>query len=368
MAETVLQNLDQLEEAMAREGLEASIYAGVLERLRAFCGRYAALERALIGDVPVSFPAYLLGLKLPEDPLAAGEEIARRERERLAPGTGEAGDPGALLDREGLKVYRPSLPATGDLEGFFLFDSQVGPVLVVDGGLAPGDAAFVFARLHAHFLFDNDPYCIRFVRRGDGVSPDAVQMRSRSFAGALLVNREGLEEYLHALGHPAGQPITDEIARQLLVYFEVGTRALLERLLALGHLQAADLPAMITALETRGFAAEPEAAEPETAGREAAGPEAARSPTPSAIPERFLRLALEAHAREQLTLQQLAEHLETDASTAQMLAARFRLEQAATEATFRETEAGVDLGHLEESTSRRGTESDADEADEELEH
>jgi hypothetical protein len=41
------------------------------------------------------------------------------------------------------------------------------------------------------------------------------------------------------------------------------------------------------------------------------------------VPERFTRLALEAHARGALTLNALALYLETDARSAKALAARF---------------------------------------------
>jgi hypothetical protein len=43
-----------------------------------------------------------------------------------------------------------------------------------------------------------------------------------------------------------------------------------------------------------------------------------------AVPDRFVRLALEAHARHRLTANELAFHLETDVRNAQRLAAQFQ--------------------------------------------
>ena len=112
----------------------------------------------------------------------AGEELARRERARLHLGDGESGDLMTLLDREGLKVYRPLFPEDTPLEGIFLFDAEVGPSLIVNGRLAPLEADFVFSRLYAHYLIDNDPYSIHLSgagRRALGGRPARAGFRRR---------------------------------------------------------------------------------------------------------------------------------------------------------------------------------------------
>ncbi len=306
MNDTPFQNLSDLPEALAARGLDPALHRQVLEHLRRHMERYADLEKTLLGHVWVTVPAHLLDLDLPEEPLEAGEVLAARERERFGLGEGEAGDVMSLFDREGLKVYRPRFPNGSEVDGLFLFDREVGPVLAVDGRLPAKEGDFVFARLYAHYLVDNDPYEIRFVVRGPDPERAPEELRAQAFAAAFLISRVGLRAYLDALGHREGDPVTADMLRQLAVYFEVGFRPLLTRLLSMGLLAAQDLRPLLEDLE-------PAAAPPEPA-------------PPGAVGERFTRLALEAHARKLLTDEQLAVHLETDEESALDLAARFRLE------------------------------------------
>ncbi len=310
MSDTPLQNLSELEAALRAAGLTPGAYRTLLGRVRRFLGRYADLETRLLGRVEAVVPAHLLALDLPEDPLEAAELLAERERARLDLGEGEVGDMMTLLDRETLKVYRPPFPA-GALDGFFLFDGDVGPALVVDGNLPPAESDYVFARLYAHYLMDNDPYRIQLAFSGRPAGADPVELRAQAFAGAFLVSRLGIARYLDALGWKRGDPVTAEVVRHLAVYFEVSPRTLLARLLSLRLTSPAEVPALVRALEESGEG------------------ESEPSPPPSPVPERFVRLALEAHARKEIGDRELARDLETDLAGARRLAARFHLEPEA---------------------------------------
>ena len=271
MTAPLLQNLDQLPEALSRRGLDPRGHEELLARMHDYFDRYADLERRLLGEVWVSYPAHLFAEPIPEDPMEAGEVLARRERARLRLGDGESGDLMALLDREGLKVYRPQFPEGTPLEGIFLFDAEAGPILVVDGRLTPLEADFVFARLYAHYLVDNDPYVIHLLVRGAEAS--AQDLRAQSFAAAFLVPAEGLAAYFEALKWVPGTALDAPTALQLAAYFEVGYRTLLARLLTLNLVQPDEIPPLLIVLEAGG--------EPDAGGRER-----------NAISERFLRLAL----------------------------------------------------------------------------
>lgn len=302
-----LQNLDEIPAALARLGLVDEDHAAWHRRIVEFVRRYARLERKLLNDVPVQFPAYLLETRLPEDPIAAGESLAELERPRLRLGHEEAGDVRALLDRQGFKVYEPPSPSHSPLEGLFLFDRDVGPVFVVDGRLADAERDFVLARLYGHFLADHDPYEIRFALRGDVAADSPNTLRAQAFAAAFLVDREGLLEYLKHSGHDPAAPIGADLAFQLAVFFEVGARSLLSRLLTLGLLPHDGVGELFERLRSEFAETVPE--------REG-----------GAVPERFVRLALEAHARGMLTAGKLAVYLETEPAAARALASRFRLE------------------------------------------
>lgn len=298
----LLQRLGDLEAAMQREGVDPAPFAGALERVRAHLAVYRRLEEELLGHVTVSYPRHLLE----EESIESVEALADRERRRLELDRHET-DLMDVLDREGLKVYRVPFPAGSTLEGFFLFDPETGPVLVVDASLERRAADLVFARLYGYFLLDSDPYRIRLARRA-GSSTDPAVERGFEFAASLLVGRQTLVAYLTAAGWQSGDSVTAETVEQLAVYFDVSPRTILARTLTLG------LPVVGVA---RGLDPEPES--PQAGSGPPDGPE-------TRIPERFIRLALEAHARGKIKLAGLARALETDEAGARRLAARFRLE------------------------------------------
>jgi Zn-dependent peptidase ImmA (M78 family) len=312
-----LQNLRDLPTALAAAGLDDDAHRAAARRARAFLLGYARLEKGLIGEVPLLFPDHLLGMDLPDDPLEAGRALAARERERLGEGEEALGDLAYLLDRQGLKVYRLELPADSPLEGFTLFDRYAGPALVVNRALGPAEADAVLARLYGHFLVDHDPYRIRLVLRG-AVPREAEDLRAFAFAAAFLVPVDGVDRYLEALG---STDITDDTVHQLAVYFETDWRTIAAQLLSLRRLEAGDVAGMMERLGKRHGAA------PEVH-------------TTERLPERYVRLALEAHARGRFGTDRLAVLLETDPASAASLASRFRLEAPEEEDDDAEDDAG----------------------------
>jgi len=311
----LLQRLGDLESALERERIDPAPFAAALARIRAHLETYAKLETELLGHATVTYPRHLVeGAEV-----ESLEDLADRERRRLELDRHETGLM-EVLDREGLKVYRVHFPAGAGLEGLFLFDPDIGPVLVVDAGLPRRDADLVFARLYGIFLLDTDPYRIRLARPA-GADTDRQAERGFEFAAALLVGRRPLLAYLTALGWSEGQPVTSGAVEQMAVYFDVRPRTILARILTLG-------------LPVAGLAESLQAEGPAGAAGSGGPPAPAQPAAPETVlPERFVRLALEAHARGALSLARLARALETDEVGAQRLAARFRLEDAASPGT-----------------------------------
>jgi len=302
-AEPLLQNLAQLEEAVARAGLATEPLTPLLDRVRSHMERYTELESELTGGVGVDLPLHLLDEEEPLEPDERARHVARRERIRLELGEGPVGGMRVLLEHEGLKVYLPPFPPETGLLGFFLFDEQAGPVFVSDGGLELDQADLVLAQLYGHFLLDHDPYSIRLVTAAGNSDPPGA--RARRFATVFLVSPEGLARYLVALGWEAGGALSAANVRELALFFEMLPARFVERL---EDLRLVDLP---------------EPAELE-GGSPADALPAGESPEVGPLSERFLRLALEAHARGMLDDVALARHLETDQRGAMRLAARFR--------------------------------------------
>ena len=148
-----------------------------------------------------------------------------------------------------------------------------------------------------------------------------------------------MEEYLQALGVGEGAPVTADMVRQLVVFFEAGSATVLSRLLAMGRVTAEELEPLMTELGD---------APDDVPERLEEGP----------VPERFRRLALEANARGEIGLDTLARYLETDTTAAQRLADRFRLKD--------EEEGAPDRDSLSGEMLPGGNGEDVSEADEGL--
>ena len=296
-----LQNLDQLEAAMEAAGLDPAPNSGLLERTRRHLYRYAELETSLLGEVRFPVPRHLL---------TGGEEggswetVADLERERLRINRHENADLMETLDRDGLKVYRPYFPEGFSWSGIFLFDRDVGPCLITDSGLSVEDANGVFAQLFGHYLLDHDPYTISAVSRVPG-GPHTPS-RAEQFAGSFLVGEKDLDSYLAALKWTPGEAISRNMLIQLASFFETSPRIIGYRLVGLERVRTQQLPGD---------------------WNRDAGP---RGPEVRGLSSgRFLRLALEAHAREMLDGSTLAEYLEIEPTEALELAGRFRLQEGA---------------------------------------
>lgn len=294
---TLFQRLDALEDALAAEHVDPGPFAEVFAAMRRHFRRWAALETELLGGIAI--PDFPNAAAVMETVLDAAdiERLARTERERLREESPEAENLMTLLDREGIKVYRPRFPA-GPVTGVFLFDPDVGPAMTVASGLDPASANAVFARFFGHYLIDNDPYRIRFA--GDGPR-DPVSARAAAFGNAFLIGGDLLRGYL-----AARKTATPDAAAvlELAAYFEAPPALVVGRLVDGGDLDTAAGEALLGELPSA-------APEPD--------------PGPTLVSERFTRLALEAHARGMLTASELAAHLETDAATVRDLASRFRL-------------------------------------------
>jgi len=296
MSRDPLTRLKDLEAAFRESGLNPQPLEPLFARVREFLSRYASLERELLGGIQITVPRHLLDGEDAGRPEDVVERLAHRERQRLdLAGVGER-DVMTVLDHEELKVYRPAFPSGADVQGFFVFDEAVGPAFVVDSKLPPSTANGVFAQLYGHYLMDLDPYEIRLVRTESG---SARSVRARHFAVAFLISPEELGTYLKAIRWTPGDSMTGELLEQLSVYFEVDRATVLARLLSLGLLTAQDVANLELSLAENG-------GEPKIA-----------------VPDRFVRLALEAHARRQLTDEELARHLETDVPNALRLASQF---------------------------------------------
>jgi len=314
-------------ERSRESGLDAALLAPLFERFVTIARRHAALERAVLGSVPLSFPAHLLeGSGAESEPLAGGSMLAARERERLG------GDPGALdrLDRiiedQGVKVVSLTFPAGSALLSAFQFHADTGPAILVDATSPRRERDYALAHAYGHYLADHDPWHAWTCRTGGG-GDSIEELRAHGFAGAFLVPEPALITYLAAVPRALTSPVSVDLVRQLRVYFEADDRAILGRLLALGHITTGEIAPLMADLAD-------DAIEAPASLEESAGEGSFRGEghdIAEGLSDRYVTLAVMAHRAGQLDTPGLARALETDEATALAIDGRFRREESGEE-------------------------------------
>jgi Zn-dependent peptidase ImmA (M78 family)/transcriptional regulator with XRE-family HTH domain len=247
-----------------------------------------------------------------------GQYVAENERRRLELGDGPIGAIADLLESQGIRTARVSLPE--DVSGITIHDPEAGVFVAVNAGHSPLRQRFSFAHEYAHVLMDRDA-TQSIVSRG-GNRADLAEIRANAFAAVLLMPEKGVKRFVQALGKgQAGRAeakVFDESGvtrvqhrakprfQEIQVYdlavvahrFGVSTIAALYRMQNLGMLSE-DLREMLQGDIDRGLDKE--------AARALDLDEAAWRPSFSDFKHRFVGLALEAYRRELISEAKLRE-------------------------------------------------------------
>lgn len=295
--------MDQAREA----GLDPGRLEPTFERFLGILNRFAELEVRVLGSVPLQFPTYMYEVDRGAafEPLAAGTELARRERDRLDLDAGAVDDPIGLVEAQGLKVVQVAFPPDSGLLGAFLFDAGTGPAILLDAVRPERERAYAAVHAYGHFLADYDPYRTWVCRRAPTGGTPPEEVRADSFASAFLVPPGDLALYLSGSGVRPGEALTGSEMVALRVYFNCDDRALIGTLLSSGWLSP---DGVATLLEAAG----PPAAEEEPSARD---PDLSRGGG-APLPGRFVGMAVAAHRTGALTLAEMARYLEVDEATA----------------------------------------------------
>lgn len=151
------------------------------------------LERHLeIDRDQTALPAYSVRPSASRwDAIQQGERVAMEERRRLGLGFAPLPNVAELLESQGIRTAQVKLPR--DISGLMLTDSTIGLFVVANQEHVYLRRRFSFAHEYCHVLLDRD-------RRGTiSRSSDRetlFEVRANAFAAALLMPREGVEEFL----------------------------------------------------------------------------------------------------------------------------------------------------------------------------
>jgi Zn-dependent peptidase ImmA (M78 family) len=241
---------------------------GAVTRFLTWCEGYAALERAVLGDLSYDLPVHQAkvtggpDLQLRNEAIAVAQ-LAWRLLDRRPP----IHDLRRALEEHGARVF--GMPLSDEMLGLFFFAGETAPAFLINSRLTPGAARLALAHLYGHYLVDNNPYTPEICRPDYG-DEHQKEVRAGYFAEELLLPEETLDPMLDA---GAGVEVLAQV-------FELPPSIIADRLLALGH----------------------PASERHHTDRWQGGGELE-------LPERMLRLALEGMHQDRLTVDEFATAL-----------------------------------------------------------
>lgn len=117
----------------------------VIRRLQRYCEDYVRLEELSLRRAETA-PLYQI---------ASAERMAQEERKRLGLGDEPIRDVFGLLEINGLKIMRQSIPENAQIAAIFVFyDAEQAAFALVDSSRPLGDQAVMAVHVYAHYLRD----------------------------------------------------------------------------------------------------------------------------------------------------------------------------------------------------------------------
>jgi transcriptional regulator with XRE-family HTH domain len=219
------------ESLFVREDLDQRVRKD-LQKFRTTCERYLLLEEQTGRRLDLA----------PRYSRISPERLAEEERRRLGLGNEPIRDIFALLEINGLRVVRQTLPEEARVAGIFVFDEEnKAAFALVNANEPPGLQTFIAAHLYGHYLMD----------RADGPivdNPDVVvdeyvslypprEQFAQTFASRFLVPPGKLRELIEKDLRSKSLGFDDVLF--LMRYFGVSARAMLRTLRGRGFLPEA---------------------------------------------------------------------------------------------------------------------------------
>ena len=203
-----------------------------IQKFRATCERYLLLEEETGRRLDLA----------PQYSRISAERLAEEERRRLGLGNEPIRDIFALVEINGCRIVRQTLPEEARIAGIFVFDEErKAAFALVNANEPPGLQTFIAAHLYGHYLMD----------RADGPiidNPDVVvdeyvslypprEQFAQTFASRFLVPPTKLREIIEKDLRSKSLGFDDVLF--LMRYFGVSARAMLRTLRGRGFLPEA---------------------------------------------------------------------------------------------------------------------------------
>ena len=270
-----------------------------LDKAAKFCQDYAFLEKET-GQMP-SIPPYYPdkpagGTKSLHSIIEDVEHLAENEWRRLGLGDEPIKDIFSLIESQGVHVLRQEMGSVG-FDGAFLYSQENGAFIIINASRPLVRQVFTAAHEYCH--------CLKHRNRGIQIDRNihensmqsdipAFERYANMFAGAFLMPKKAIERAVKNLNRHIGP----EEVIQLKRHFGVSYQAMVWRLVNLKFIQKARTDELLQI--------KPRALEESLFG------ETEESGLPEKMPERYVRIALDAYLMGKITVSRLAELLNKD--------------------------------------------------------
>lgn len=287
-----------------------------VSEFRDLCKRYSVLERRVYESNRLKIPLY----EKPYERLRYNERrdyaewLARRERDRLQLGSAPIKSMFSLLDGQGVKVFK--LPLSQKFSGAFLHTEDIGPCVLIN---ANHGARMIYTAAHEyyHCLVDRNDFFL--ICEDESKQQSRTESIEEHFAACFLMPNDSVsQQYSKRFGAlrsvPGGYDILD-LSRE----FHVSYSAMLVRLKDLKLL-------------SEEYYGKLRASSPRRMDEERGLPEIEIDK--SALPSKYVDMALELYFREEISIGKLAEYLKKSIPEAQKIAKERRTQSQVIKGVF----------------------------------
>lgn len=269
-----------------------------LDRAAKFCEDYAFLEKETdhLPQLPPTYPERPGASKSLPALIDDAEQIAESEWKRLGLGDEPMKDIFSLIESQGVHVIRQEMSSAA-FDGAFLYSRENGAFIIINSSRSLGRQAFTAAHEYGH--------CLRHRQSGILIDQSTQENYLQSdkspnerfanlFASAFLMPRRAIEKTVKNLNAHIGPEEVIHLKR----YFGVSYQAMVYRLKNVNVISKTRMEEFLqirpNALEGSIFGVTEE------------------TPIPAGLPERYVRLALDAYLMGKVTVSRLAELLNMD--------------------------------------------------------
>jgi Zn-dependent peptidase ImmA (M78 family)/DNA-binding XRE family transcriptional regulator len=305
----------QFRSALARTQADDERIVASIESLQELCTDYFELEQLLQRPLLKNYPEiYSYDKRRLEQ---AAESLARRERNRFGVDEGPLPPLRTLLEQTiGLRIfYLPREPSSKFSE-IYTFEPNLGGCVAINKYHPPERCRWSLAHAYAHFLADRT--------KPVATIEDQNQRKSESerfadaFARYFLMPTAGLTQRFNAIYEASGRTTPADLVK-LAHYYGVSVEAMTRRLEKMRLVPAG----LWERLKARGFKVEE--------AQKKLGLEEIKEPK-SNLPERYIKLAIDAYEAGEISEGELARYLRTDLMTARSIREQRRQQAPSDEA------------------------------------